>query len=165
MQRSSNNKLQAVSSKRKNWWPSTIALAIISIVGALGINQKLAADSANAFGGGALAGGTTGGTSTGTGTGTTPSTPAPATNTTKTATGDPIYYQFGTIQVKVKQVNGKLTTITYLQDQASAGRAQAFPYLVQYAIKANGTNFGNLSGATYTTEAFKQALDSATSKL
>ena len=161
MQRSNTAKLQAVSSKRKNWWPSTIALAIISIVGALGINQKLAAESANAFGGGALAGGTTGGTSTGT----TPSTPPPATNVTKTATGDPIYYQFGTIQVKVKQVNGKLTTITYLQDQASAGRAQAFPYLVQYALKANGTNFGNLGGATYTTEAFKQALDSATSKL
>ena len=161
MQRSNNTKLQAVSSKRKNWWPSTIALAIISIVGALGINQKLAAESANAFGGGALAGGTTGGTSTGT----TPSTPPPATNVTKTATGDPIYYQFGTIQVKVKQVNGKLTDITFLQEQASAGRDQAFPYLVQYALKANGTNFGNLGGATYTTEAFKQALDSATSKL
>ena len=161
MQRSNNTKLQAVSSKRKNWWPSTIALAIISIVGALGINQKLAAESANAFGGGALAGGTTGGTSTGT----TPSTPPPATNVTKTATGDPIYYQFGTIQVKVKQVNGKLTDITFLQEQASAGRDQAFPYLVQYAIKANGTSFGNLGGATYTTAAFKQALDSATSKL
>jgi uncharacterized protein with FMN-binding domain len=33
------------------------------------------------------------------------------------------------------------------------------------AIQANGSNFGNLSGATYTTDAYKQAVDSALSKL
>ncbi|MEY4322130.1 MAG: hypothetical protein RL167_858, partial [Actinomycetota bacterium] len=30
---------------------------------------------------------------------------------------------------------------------------------------ANGSNFANISGATFTTAAFKQALDSAISKL
>jgi uncharacterized protein with FMN-binding domain len=40
----------------------------------------------------------------------------------------------------------------------------AFQYLVQYAIQSQGTGFGNLSGATYTTDAFKQALSSALSK-
>lgn len=160
MQRSSSAKLQATSAKRTNWWPSTVALAVISVIGALGINQKLSADSASAFGGGSLI-------SNGGSTGTTP-TAAPTTaptKVTKSATGDPINYPFGTIQVSVKQVNGKLTAINFLQEQASGGRDQAFPYLVQYALKANGSNFGNLSGASYTTQAFKQALDSAVSKL
>jgi uncharacterized protein with FMN-binding domain len=35
---------------------------------------------------------------------------------------------------------------------------------VQYAIQAQGASFGNLSGATYTTNAFKQALSSALAK-
>lgn len=155
MQRSSSTTLQATSSKRSNWWPSTVALAVISIAGAVGINQKLSADSAGAFGGGNLISNNSG----------TPATSAPPTSVTKTATGDPINYPFGTIQVSVKQVDGKLTAINFLQEQASAGRDQAFPYLVKYAIQANGSNFGNLSGASYTTQAFKQALDSAVSKL
>jgi uncharacterized protein with FMN-binding domain len=47
---------------------------------------------------------------------------------------------------------------------ATHGRQSAFSPLVQAAIAANGTNFGNLSGATYTTDAFKQALESALGK-
>jgi uncharacterized protein with FMN-binding domain len=31
-------------------------------------------------------------------------------------------------------------------------------------MSAQGSGFGNISGATYTTEAFKQALDSALGK-
>ena len=154
MQRSSSTKLQATSAKRTNWWPSTVALALISVVGALGINQKLTSDSANSFGGGSLTGNTS-----------TPPAPTTPATVTKSATGDPINYPFGTIQVSVKQGNGKLTAINFLKEQASGGRDQAFPYLVQYALKANGSNFGNLSGASYTTQAFKQALDSAVSKL
>lgn len=86
-------------------------------------------------------------------------------SSTKTGTGDAIQYQFGTVQLKVTQVDGKITEIEQLQATATDGRAQAFPYLHDYAIQANGTSFGNLSGATYTTEAYKQALDSAISKL
>jgi uncharacterized protein with FMN-binding domain len=48
-----------------------------------------------------------------------------------------------------------------LQANATHGRAAAFPYLVQYAIAANGSSFANLSGATYTTNAFKRSLESA----
>ena len=91
---------------------------------------------------------------------TTPTSTSPA-----TAQGDPIDYQFGTIQVSVTRANGKITAIDYIQDTASAGRDQAFPMLTQAAISANGSTFGNISGATYTTDAFKQALDSAIAKL
>jgi uncharacterized protein with FMN-binding domain len=83
----------------------------------------------------------------------------------KTVTSDPVPYQFGTIQLSVTRKAGKLSAIDIGQSTASNGRDQAFPMLVQYAIKAQGTNFGNLGGATYTTDAFKTALDSAISKL
>jgi hypothetical protein len=36
--------------------------------------------------------------------------------------------------------------------------------LISAAISANGSGFGNLGGATYTTNAFKQALDNALGK-
>ncbi|MEY4320640.1 MAG: hypothetical protein RLZZ471_581 [Actinomycetota bacterium] len=79
-------------------------------------------------------------------------------------TGNAIESGFGPVQVKVTKVDGKITDIKYLQSVATHGRDAAFPYLVQYAIQANGTNFANLSGATYTTNAFKQSLESALAK-
>ena len=86
-------------------------------------------------------------------------------NTDMTVTGDAIQYRYGVIQVEVVRKSGKITAVNMIQAQATAGRDQAFPYLTDYAIQAQGSNFGNLSGATFTTEAFKQALDSAISKL
>jgi uncharacterized protein with FMN-binding domain len=68
------------------------------------------------------------------------------------------------VQVQVTMSNGKITDVTMLQANATHGRAAAFPYLVQYAIQANGSSFSNLSGATYTTNAFKRSLESALAK-
>lgn len=62
------------------------------------------------------------------------------------------------MQITVTKTNGKITAVDTGSSSATAGRQAAFPYLVQYAIQANGTSFGNLSGATFTTDAFKQAL-------
>lgn len=81
-----------------------------------------------------------------------------------TKTGDSVESGFGPVQVNVTKMNGKITEITYLQSVATHGRAAAFPYLVQFAIDANGSGFANLSGATYTTNAFKKSLDSALAK-
>jgi uncharacterized protein with FMN-binding domain len=81
------------------------------------------------------------------------------------ATGDSISYQYGNIQLKVTEAAGKISAIDLVQADATAGRDQAFSYLVTDAINANGTSFGNISGATYTTDAFKQALQSAMSKI
>jgi uncharacterized protein with FMN-binding domain len=83
----------------------------------------------------------------------------------KTVTSDAIPYQFGTVQLSVTRKAGKISAIDIGQSTASNGRESAYPYLVQYAIKAQGTSFGNLGGATYTTDAFKAALDSAITKL
>lgn len=71
---------------------------------------------------------------------------------------------FGMVQVEVTRANGKITQITMLRAEATHGRAAAFPYLIQYAIDANGSNFGNLSGATYTANAFKRSLEAALAK-
>ena len=73
-------------------------------------------------------------------------------------------YRYGTIQVSVTKVNGTITAVNLLQAGATGGREQAFSVLQQAVVKANGTSFGNVSGATFTTAAFKQAVDSALAK-
>lgn len=83
----------------------------------------------------------------------------------KTVQGDAIDYQYGTIQVEVVRSGGKISAVNLLSADATDGRAAAFPSLVQAAIDAQGSSFGNVSGATFTTDAFKLALDSAISKL
>lgn len=82
-----------------------------------------------------------------------------------TATGDAVEYRYGAIQLEVVRSGGKLTEVKLIQAGANGGREAAFPYLQQYALDAQGSSFGNLSGATFTVDAFKQALDSAISKL
>ena len=81
-----------------------------------------------------------------------------------TKSGSVIESGFGTVQVQVTMVSGKISDVTMLQANATHGRAAAFPYLIQYAIDANGANFANLSGATYTANAFKQSLKDALAK-
>jgi uncharacterized protein with FMN-binding domain len=92
-------------------------------------------------------------------------TPAPSTGgSAVTKTGTAIAYRYGTVQVSVTKASGKITAVNLLQEGATGGRQGAFPYLVDYAIQANGSSFGNLGGATYTTDAFKQSLESALAK-
>lgn len=86
-------------------------------------------------------------------------------STAGSATGDAVDYYYGTVQLKVTKSGGKISAIDLVQAGATAGREQAFPMLVAAAKTANGSNISNISGATFTTEAFKQALDSALSKL
>jgi hypothetical protein len=115
--------------------------------------------------GGTSSGGTTDpGTSGGSTSGGSTSGGSTSGSASVTKTGDAIAYRFGTIQVQVTEVSGKITDITLLQAGATGGRSAAFSYLVDYAIQAQGSNFGNISGATYTTAAFAQSLDSALAK-
>jgi len=81
-----------------------------------------------------------------------------------TQTGTSISYRYGVVQVSVTKTDGKITSISYGNSSATGGRQGAFPYLVQSAIASQGANFSNLSGATFTTDAFKQALTSALAK-
>lgn len=92
-----------------------------------------------------------------------PADPAPITPGIS-KTGDAVQYRYGTAQVAVTKSNGKITAVNLLQEGATGGRQAAFTYLAELAVKANGSGFGNLSGATYTTDAFKQSLESALAK-
>jgi uncharacterized protein with FMN-binding domain len=91
-------------------------------------------------------------------------TAAPAAGGGTTKTGTAINYRYGTVQVSVTKASGKITAVNLLQEGATGGRQGAFSYLVDYAIQANGSSFGNLGGATFTTDAFKQSLESALAK-
>lgn len=135
---SSNLQPQAVFSKKNKGILSGLALLAVSINGALLLMPHEATASSSQIA---------------------------ANDGPRTAKGDAINYEFGTIQLSVTTESSKITAIDLVQAGANGGREQAFSYLVDYAIEANGTNFGNLSGATYTVDAFKQALESAISKL
>ena len=94
-----------------------------------------------------------------------PTATTPAAPKDMTVRSSAINYQFGTIQVEVVRTAGKISAVNMVQSGASGGRNQAFPSLTAAAMKAQGSNFGNISNATYTTQAFKKALDSAIAKL
>ncbi len=132
---------QRIPGPKKTWIASTIAIAAVAFGGGVVVDMWLNPSATS--GQGATASG----------------------NSDMTVTGDAIQYRYGVIQVEVVRAGGKITAVNMIQSDATAGREQAFPYLTDYAIQAQGSNFGNLSGATFTTEAFKQALDSAISKL
>ena len=145
--------MNKVSEPKRRYKASTFALGLLSLVGAAGIDWAL---NPNMFTQAAAAN-----TSTTSGSTSTTNT----VSTLKSATSDALQYRYGVVQVKVTTASGKITAIDLIQAQATDGREQAFSVLADAAIKANGSNFGNLSGATFTTEAFKQAVDSALSKL
>jgi uncharacterized protein with FMN-binding domain len=87
--------------------------------------------------------------------------PAPTGNA---QSGDAISYRYGTVQVSVTKSGSSITEITMLQQGATGGRKQVYPTLISWAKAANGSNFSNYSGATFTTDAFKLSLDSALAK-
>jgi uncharacterized protein with FMN-binding domain len=78
----------------------------------------------------------------------------------------PVYYRFGTVQLTVTKQGSQITNIVMNQAGASAGRAAAFPYLIQLAEQAQSASFDTsmMGGATYSTNAFLQALGDALSQ-
>lgn len=77
-------------------------------------------------------------------------------------TSEAVRYKYGTIQLGVTIDAGAIASIDLIQASTKGrGYDQAPPMLVDAAIKYQGVSFGNLSGATYSTQAFKQALTNA----
>ena len=93
----------------------------------------------------------------------TKSTPA---STTVSKTSDAIYYRYGAVELTVTKTGSQITDISMVQAGATNGRSSAFPYLIQLALTAQSGSFDTsmMTGATFTTDAFMQALDSALSK-
>ena len=128
-----------------------------SVVGGVVITQHQVAEHTLSFGGPSASP---------TGSGTPSASPTNTSAAPVTKQGDLFTEQVfgGQIQLSVTKENGAITNISLDAASATGGRQGAFSYLVQEAIAANGSGIANISGATYTTETFKQALDSALSK-
>ena len=84
---------------------------------------------------------------------------------TQTVTSELIQYRYGQVQLELTATGGKIDSIVEKTATASPGYEQVFPYLNDAAIKAQGAEFSNVSGATFSSEAYRQALNSAISKL
>jgi uncharacterized protein with FMN-binding domain len=101
------------------------------------------------------------------GSGATP--PAAASSSTETVTSDVASNQYGNVQLKVTVSNGKVAKIEALQvpqnDRRSAEiNAYAEPALQASALQAQSANIDTVSGATYTSDSYKAALQSALDK-
>lgn len=91
-------------------------------------------------------------------------TPAEPVVTSQSATGSAVGYRYGVVQLTVTATEGHLDDITIVQASVDGGKYRSVPSeLVQRALASQGTSFANVSGATYTSDAFRQALSSALS--
>ncbi len=88
-----------------------------------------------------------------------------AASTTQTITGAAISYFYGTAQVQVTLVNGKITDVTALQlpTDGRSGRIsqQVEPILRSEVVSAQSAQINLVSGATYTSDAYAQSLQAA----
>ena len=84
-------------------------------------------------------------------------------------TGDVTDAFYGNLQVKAIIQNGKITDVQFLQYPNDRGESieintQAMPSLTQEAIQSQHAQVDIVSGATQTSEAFRQSLQSALDK-
>jgi uncharacterized protein with FMN-binding domain len=83
-----------------------------------------------------------------------------------TYTGAATDAYYGTVQVKAVIQNGKLATVQFLQSPngrstSLAINSRAMPALTSEAIQVQSANVNVVSGATFTSQAFQQSLQSA----
>jgi uncharacterized protein with FMN-binding domain len=95
-------------------------------------------------------------------------TPKPSTGQYRngTYTGSVADAFYGNVQVKATITGGKLTDVTFLQYPSDREHSlelsnYAMPILTSEAIQAQSANVDAVSGATQTSEAFKQSLAAA----
>lgn len=84
-------------------------------------------------------------------------------------TGDPADAFYGTVQVEAIIQNGQITDVQFLDyphDRRTSQRINsiAMPYLTSEAVQAQSAYVNIISGATLTSEAFAQSLQSALNK-
>ncbi len=99
----------------------------------------------------------------------TATTPSGTSSMTRRIVGSTIQTQFGPVQVQISVQGTKIISATALQTpqggRSSQINQQAVPYLVQETLAAQSANIQGVSGATYTSDAWVQSLQSALSKI
>lgn len=89
---------------------------------------------------------------------------------TGTFTGQAAKMQYGTVQVQITAENGKIVAAKALQapddnPTSTSINKMAIPKLNQEAIAAGSAKIDAVSGATYTSSAYKESLQSALDKM
>ena len=105
---------------------------------------------------------------TGSVTGTTVPT-AGSSSSDHTYTGQDVFYRYGDIEVAGTLSGSRIVTVSVPQNDASSPYSQtvnsaAVPVLVKEAVAAQGGSCDVVSGATFTSDAFAQSLQSALDK-
>ncbi|MGW6919688.1 FMN-binding protein [Streptomyces sp. NPDC054950] len=85
---------------------------------------------------------------------------------TQSLTGDSVQTRWGPVQVRVTLKGGKLTdvtAVTYPQENPRDQQinAYAIPQLTREALTAQSADIDTVSGATYTSDGYRQSLQSA----
>ncbi|WP_328975465.1 FMN-binding protein [Streptomyces canus] len=85
---------------------------------------------------------------------------------TKTVTGDTVQTRWGPVQVRITIKGGKLTEVTAVTYPTDNPRDQeinsyAIPRLRTEALQAQSAEIDTVSGATYTSDGYRQSLQSA----
>ena len=113
--------------------------------------------------------GTTSGSSSSSGSSSATGTQSGTTSGTKTIVGSTVQTRYGPVQVSVTFTSGKITAVQALQTpsghESTQINAYAAPLLAQEAVAANSANIDTVSGATFTSQAYAQSLQSAIDKL
>ncbi|NBM20512.1 FMN-binding protein [Streptomyces sp. GC420] len=83
-----------------------------------------------------------------------------------TVTGDAAQTRYGPVQVSITVEDGRLTGVTVLQYPANNPKDQqinnyALPVLTEEALAAQSADIDTVSGATYTSDGYRQSLQSA----
>jgi uncharacterized protein with FMN-binding domain len=88
----------------------------------------------------------------------------------QTAQGDVVQTQFGPVQVEVVAEAGAVTSVTALQLPENDGHSMMIsrnvePVLSEQALTSQSAQIAGVSGATYTSVAYQQSLQSALDQL
>ena len=101
----------------------------------------------------------------------TTSSPTTAPASMRTATGQPVNYNYGILSVSVRATGRTITNVSIgsLDDggnfRSQSIDQQAIPILEQQALQAQSARIQGVSGASYTSAGFAQSLQSALTKL
>lgn len=140
---------------------------IASTDGSLSANGSTSGSSGSTGAGtsGTSSGGGSSNPATATGSPATPSSGTGRKTGTETLTGDVVSSRYGNTQVQVTITNGQITSVTAVQlpTGGRSGQISRYvePILSSEALTAQSANIDIVSGATYTSEAYAQSLQSA----
>ncbi|WP_416976536.1 FMN-binding protein [Streptomyces sp. T028] len=94
------------------------------------------------------------------------SSPASTGKGSTTVTGDSVQTRWGPVQVRITVQDGKITDVTAVTYPQNNPRDQqinsyAIPQLRSEALEAQSADIDTVSGATYTSDGYRQSLQSA----